>query len=391
MQADNPARVIEGEVIVEASVGEVWDAWTTEQGVTSFFAPAANGERWVNGRYEILFNPDAEPGQRGAEGTRMLAFQVNKMLAFTWNAPPHLAAVREHLTHVLIRLEEVAEGRTKVRLTHSGWGEGGEWDQAFDYFVRAWKELVLPRLEYRFSVGAIDWTHPPSFDRPKEQPPSPSAEVTRHDADLPDGTVAAPAGMSILEHNRRAWNELVEKRDRWTIPVSTAAVDAARKGRWEILLTPSKPVPAAWFPELPGLDVLCLASGGGQQGPILAAAGAVVTVFDNSPRQLEQDREVADREGLNITTVEGDMADLGTFSGASFDLIVHPVSNLFVPDVRPVWREAYRVLRPGGHVGRLSRQGGVQREPQAGQRGGKLAGQRLVVPTLQAKTFSGRR
>jgi SAM-dependent methyltransferase len=154
--------------------------------------------------------------------------------------------------------------------------------------------------------------------------------------------------MSILEHNRQAWNQLVDKGDRWTVPVSSAAVDEARQGRFQILLTPSQPVPAAWFPKLRGLDVLCLASGGGQQGPILAAAGAQVTVFDNSPRQAEQDRKVAEREGLSIRTVEGDMADLGTFAEASFDLIVHPVSNLFVPDVRPVWKEAYRVLRPGG-------------------------------------------
>lgn len=178
MQTENSDRVIEGEVVVEASVGEVWDAWTTEQGVTSFFAPAANVELWVNGRYEILFNPEAEPGQRGAEGTRVLAFQVNKMLAFTWNAPPYLGAVREQLTHVLIRLKEVAAGKTRVRLVHSGWGEGGEWDQAFVYFVRAWKEVVLPRLEYRFSVGAIDWNHPPSLNRPKEQPRSHSTEAT---------------------------------------------------------------------------------------------------------------------------------------------------------------------------------------------------------------------
>ena len=348
MQAENPDRVIEGEVMVEAPVGEVWDAWTTEQGVISFFAPAGNVELWVNGRYEILFNPDAEPGQRGAEGTRVLALQVNKMLAFTWNAPPHLEEVREQLTHVVIRLEEAAAGKTRVRLTHSGWGDGGEWDQAFDYFVRAWKDVVLPRLEYRFSVGAIDWTHPPSLNRPKEQPPGHSTEAAGHAADLRDGTVAAWVGKSILEHNRQAWNEQVEKGNRWTVAVSSAAVDAARKGRWEILLTPSKPVPSAWFPELRGLDVLCLASGGGQQGPILAAAGATVTVFDNSPRQLDQDRKVAEREGLSIRTVEGDMAELGIFDQASFDLVVHPVSNSFVPDVRPVWREAYRVLRPGG-------------------------------------------
>ena len=114
------------------------------------------------------------------------------------------------------------------------------------------------------------------------------------------------------------------------------------------MLTPSKPVPREWFPEMTGFDVLCLASGGGQQGPILAAAGSNVTVLDNSPRQLAQDRLVAQREGLDIATVEGDMADLSTFPDRSFDLIVHPVSNCFAPQVCPVWREAFRVLRHGG-------------------------------------------
>jgi SAM-dependent methyltransferase len=94
--------------------------------------------------------------------------------------------------------------------------------------------------------------------------------------------------------------------------------------------------------------VLCLAAGGGQQGPVLAAAGARVTVFDNSARQLGQDRLVADRDGLTLETVEGDMRDLSAFPDGSFDLIVHPCSNCFVPDVRPVWRECFRVLKPGG-------------------------------------------
>ena len=154
--------------------------------------------------------------------------------------------------------------------------------------------------------------------------------------------------MNIREYNRMAWNKEVERGNQWTVPVSREAIAAARQGQWQIILTPTKPVPREWFPDLKGLDVLCLASGGGQQGPILAATGANVTVLDNSPRQLAQDRFVAERDSLTITTVEGDMADLATFSDQSFDLIVHPVSNVFVPDVRPVWAEAFRVLRHGG-------------------------------------------
>ena len=91
---------------------------------------------------------------------------------------------------------------------------------------------------------------------------------------------------------------------------------------------------------------------GRQQGPVLAAAGesdgARVTVFDNSPRQLAQDRLVAEREGLNLAVVEGDMRDLSAFDDGRFDLVVNPCSNLFVPDVRPVWRECARVLTEGG-------------------------------------------
>jgi len=152
----------------------------------------------------------------------------------------------------------------------------------------------------------------------------------------------------ILDYNRDAWDAAVRYGSEWSIPVSSAAIEAARAGKWSIILTPAKPVPADWFPPLMGADVLCLASGGGQQGPILAAAGAHVTVLDNSPLQLARDREVAEREGLTIRTVQGDMANLHHFADGSFDFIVHPVSNCFVPDVRPVWKEAYRVLRPGG-------------------------------------------
>lgn len=154
--------------------------------------------------------------------------------------------------------------------------------------------------------------------------------------------------MDIRAYNRQAWNREVERGNPWTVPVSPQEVEAARRGDLRILLTPTRFVPADWYPPLADADVLCLASGGGQQGPLLAACGAKVTVFDNSPAQLAQDRHVAEREGFTIRLVEGDMRDLSVFADESFDLIVHPVSNIFIPDVLPMWREASRVLRHGG-------------------------------------------
>ncbi|HEX6182786.1 MAG TPA: class I SAM-dependent methyltransferase [Pyrinomonadaceae bacterium] len=155
--------------------------------------------------------------------------------------------------------------------------------------------------------------------------------------------------MDVRDYNRRAWDRQVEGGNEWTVPVGPEVIAEARRGRWSVLLTEQKPTPRDWFPEeMSGLEVLCLASGGGQQGPTLAAAGARVTVLDNSPAQLAQDRLVAEREGLELATFEGDMRDLSRFADESFDLVFHPVSNLFVPDVRPVWREAFRVLRRGG-------------------------------------------
>ncbi len=154
--------------------------------------------------------------------------------------------------------------------------------------------------------------------------------------------------IDIRAYNRSAWDREVARGNMWTLPVSTAVIQAAREGVWSVLLTPTKPVPSAWFPDLARLELLCLACGGGQQGPVFAAAGAHVTVLDNSPSQLAQDRLAAQREGLEMRLVEGDMADLSQFPDESFDLIFHPVSNVFVPAVRPVWREAFRILRPGG-------------------------------------------
>jgi SAM-dependent methyltransferase len=152
-----------------------------------------------------------------------------------------------------------------------------------------------------------------------------------------------------VARNRVAWDRLAEAGNEWTVPVGPEVIAAARAGDWSVVLIGYEPVPRDWFPaSLAGLEVLCLASGGGQQGPVLAAAGARVTAFDNSPAQLARDQLVAERDGLEITTVLGDMRDLSGLASGRFDLVFNPVSTVFCPDMAPVWRECFRVLRPGG-------------------------------------------
>lgn len=163
------------------------------------------------------------------------------------------------------------------------------------------------------------------------------------------GCTVVAEDFDPVAHNRAAWDRLVDSGNEWSRPVGPDVIARAREGDWSMVLVGHEPTPRDWLPsDLAGVRVLCLASGGGQQGPILAAAGATVTVFDNSPKQLARDDEVAARDCLDIRTVLGDMRDLGVFDDSGFDVIVNPVSNMFCPDLAPVWAEAFRVLRPGG-------------------------------------------
>ena len=155
----------------------------------------------------------------------------------------------------------------------------------------------------------------------------------------------------VLEHNRQVWD--IQSRsgtNRWCEPVSEAVIAAARQGDWEVHLTPNRPVPGDWFGGVSGKRVLCLASGGGQQAPVLAAAGARVTSLDVSEEQLAKDDQVARREGLDIELVQTGMADLSAFPDQHFDLIFHPVANVFAEAVRPVWLVCYRVLVGSGRL-----------------------------------------
>jgi SAM-dependent methyltransferase len=154
--------------------------------------------------------------------------------------------------------------------------------------------------------------------------------------------------MNQLEHNRRAWNRESLGGGAWSQPVSPETVARARAGDWSVILTPKLAVPKPWFGDVRGKKVLCLASGGGQQAPILAAAGASVSSFDLSDEQLAKDQLIAEREQLDLQCIRGDMADLSVLADGSFDLIFHPAANVFVPGLQNVWLECHRVLRRGG-------------------------------------------
>lgn len=156
-------RILRTQLLLDAPLEDVWNAWATEEGVKSFFAPGCRIEPRVDGAYEILFNPAGEPGQRGAEGMRILVYEPRQRLAFTWNAPPDLPNVRAQRTLVTLDFEAQGEKRTRLTFTQAGWGAGPEWDKAYAYFDRAWGGVVLPSLVHRFSKGPIDWKNRPQL------------------------------------------------------------------------------------------------------------------------------------------------------------------------------------------------------------------------------------
>ena len=149
-------RAIDKEVVVAATLDQAWDAWTTREGIVSFFAPDARIEARVGGAFQIYIDPGAAPGAKGADDMRFLALQPKKMISFDWNAPPHLAEARQQRTFVIVRFAPVDDKSTRVTLHHTGWGEGGEWDKAYAYFDRAWGN-VLGGMKSRFEKGPQDW------------------------------------------------------------------------------------------------------------------------------------------------------------------------------------------------------------------------------------------
>jgi SAM-dependent methyltransferase len=143
---------------------------------------------------------------------------------------------------------------------------------------------------------------------------------------------------SVYNYNRKRWEGLVDANALFTQPWLDLDVRSARErlDPWGVL------------GDLSNRDVLCLASGGGQQSAAFAVLGANVTVLDISDGQLQQDVVAAARYGVEVVTQQGDMRDLSAFESTSFDIVWQPYSLSFVPDPRVVYAQVARVIRPGG-------------------------------------------
>lgn len=154
--------------------------------------------------------------------------------------------------------------------------------------------------------------------------------------------------------NSKAIDKWIEEGWVWGVPIDHETFEKARNGEWDVVLTPSIPVPHKWFEpffsegRLANVKLLGLASGGGQQMPVFAALGADCTILDYSDKQLASEKLVSERENYAINIVKSDMTKRFPFDDESFDVIFHPVSNCYIEDVYHVWNECFRVLRKGG-------------------------------------------
>ena len=170
VDSESAERTLQKETIVHNSLKNVWDAWTTTRGVEAFFAPKANVELRKGGPYELYFDP--EDKAQSTKGLKILSYLPMEMLSFEWNAPPQFSIVRGSPGWVVVQLRELGSRQIHVRLTHLGWKKGPQWDQAYDYFMRAWT-IVLERLKYRFAQGPVDWNDPyipPESERSARKP-----------------------------------------------------------------------------------------------------------------------------------------------------------------------------------------------------------------------------
>ena len=138
-------RILRHEVTLRASLDQVWHAWTTSGGLSTFFSTHNNVELRVGGPYELFLNvPPDKNGKRGGQGCKVLSYLPKEMLSFEWGFRPDIPSLRYAgaKTHVVLRFDSAGDGTTRVRLAQLGWGTGDDWDKGYDYFDKEWAEAL---------------------------------------------------------------------------------------------------------------------------------------------------------------------------------------------------------------------------------------------------------
>ena len=137
-------KMIIKQQLINAPVERVWWQWTTSDGLKTFFGADNKMELDIGGPYEIYFSMDIPEGKRGSEGCKVLSFIPNKMISFSWNAPPEYPKIRNggYNPWVVVEFDQQGENATLVTLTHLGYKTGGNWDKVYDYFIPAWDAVM---------------------------------------------------------------------------------------------------------------------------------------------------------------------------------------------------------------------------------------------------------
>lgn len=149
---DVSPREIVHEALVPLPRARVWQLWASGEGLASWLVSRAKVELRPGGPYEIYFVDTAPEGSQGSEGCRVLSFLRERMLSFTWNAPPHLGRTRWESTWVVIELADEGAA-TRVRVTHTGWPASGlasepQWAETYAYFERAWGGVLKVLVDF---------------------------------------------------------------------------------------------------------------------------------------------------------------------------------------------------------------------------------------------------
>jgi uncharacterized protein YndB with AHSA1/START domain len=144
-------KMLQKEVVVDLPLAEVWNAWTTNEGLEHFIPEKADVELKPGGKYEWYMSLKPPEGQRGSEGCKVLSYLPMEMLSFEWNFPPKVASLRDSGAHTQVNVffDALDKNKTRVRLYQHGWQEGSDWDQGYAYFDRAWGNVLKTLKTYK--------------------------------------------------------------------------------------------------------------------------------------------------------------------------------------------------------------------------------------------------